>query len=319
MKERKLSLIASLNSQELAAKVSEHLTVPLKKIDVEQFKNGEIYVKAEESVRGTEVFIIHAPTGNLNENFIGLLVLIDALKRASAGDITVVMPYFIYSRQDKQAAVREPITARLVANLLETSGINRMVTFDLHSGAIQGFFNVATDNISAIPVFAKYFIEKSMDNIVVVSPDAGGTKRARSFAQLLNAPLAVIDKRRTSHNVATALHVLGDVEGKHAIIIDDIIDTAGSIVEAARCLKEKGALDIYAAATHGVFSEPAFERIKGSPFKEVLVTDSLPLSHSQEKIRVLSIAQILAEAIDRIHSNEPLSDMSLFKGTTLFG
>ncbi len=297
----------------LAEAVCAYLDIPLGDAFVGRFSDGEVNVQIKESVRGDDVFVIQPTCPPVNENLMELLVMIDALKRASAGRITAVIPYFGYARQDRKVQPRVPISARLVADLIATAGANRVLTVDLHAGQIQGFFNIPVDNLAAYPIFIDY-VEKNYlkdNDFVVVSPDAGGVERARLFAKKMGWPLAIIDKRRDKPNVAEVMHVIGDVKGKKALILDDMIDTAGTLVKSAKALLEAGAVEVYAAATHPVFSGPAHERIEGSDLKEVIVTDTIPLRKEFSKVKVLSIAQMLGEAIRRIHHEESVS--SLFR------
>ena len=277
------------------------------------FSDGEVMVEIGENVRGRDVYVIQSTCAPTNDNLMELLVMTDALKRASAATITAVIPYYGYARQDRKAAPRTPITAKLVADLITTAGVDRMVTIDLHAGQIQGFFNIPVDNLYAAPVILSYLKERfKSDEVVMVTPDAGGTERARAFAKRLGCSLAVIDKRRTGPNVAEVMHLIGDVRDKIAIILDDMIDTAGTLTQAARALKENGAKLIYACATHGVLSGPAIERINSSDIEEVVLTDSIPLGDKEQKtskVRILSIAELLAEAIRRIHEDESVSSL----------
>ena len=299
-------------NKKLAEDVCSYLGIPLGDVFVGRFSDGEVNVQFKESVRGDDVFIIQPTCPPVNENLMELLVMIDACKRASAGRITAVIPYFGYARQDRKVQPRVPISARLVADLITAAGASRVLTVDLHAGQIQGFFNIPVDNLAAIPIFLDY-VQRNLgsDGFVVVSPDAGGVERARLFAKKMGWPLAIIDKRRDQPNVAEVMHVIGDVEGKKAFILDDMIDTAGTLVKSAKALLEAGATEVYAAATHPVFSGPAHERIEGSEIKEVIVTDTIPLRREFTKVKVLSIANLLGEAIRRIHHEESVS--SLFR------
>ena len=307
----RFKIICTTADKRLAGAVAATLGVSLCSVDVSTFKNSEKYVRVNESIRGYDVFIIHPIVGNVDEGVMELLLLLDALKRSSAGNITVILPYYPYGRQEKQVKTREPIAARLIANLLEVSGAERVVSFDLHAEAIAGFFNIPTDNLSAEGIFARYYKAKKLSDVVVISPDVGGVKRARNFAKMLGAPLAIIDKRREAHNVAQVMNVIGDVKGKNAIIVDDMIDTAGTVVEASKALVEKGVKSLSVCATHAILSDPAVERIKNAPLQELLVSDTIPLpaEKSIQKIVVLSVADLLAEVIKRIHHHEPLSKL----------
>ena len=278
-----------------------------------RFSDGEIFIKSEESVRGCKVFIIQSTSRPVNESIMELLIFIDALRRASAEEIIAVIPYYGYARQDRKASPREPITSKLVANLLTVAGATRVVTMDLHARQIQGFFDIPVDHMEALPILAKHFIKYGFtpEDTVVVSPDVGGVKRARGFAKWLHTPLAIIDKRRAKANVSEVMNIIGDVEGKKAILIDDMIDTAGTICNAAQALIEKGAVEVYACATHAVFSGPALERLKNSAFTRVVVTDSIYLQEEQrfEKLRILSTSKMFAETIKRITTSEPISNL----------
>jgi ribose-phosphate pyrophosphokinase len=282
---------------------------------VKTFSDGEIMVEIGENVRGRDIYVVQSTCAPTNNNLMELLIMMDALKRASAATITAVMPYYGYARQDRKAAPRTPITSKLVADLVTAAGADRVVTVDLHAGQIQGFFNIPVDNLYAAPVLLAHLKNRfasDLDNLVMVSPDAGGTERARAFAKRLGCTLAVIDKRRTGPNVMEVMHLIGDVKGKIAIILDDMIDTAGTLTQAAQALKDHGASNVYACATHGVLSGPAMERINASVIEKVVITDTVPLGDKAElsdKIRVLSVAELLAEAIRRIHEDESVSSL----------
>ena len=309
----KVKIFTGTSNVELAAKIAEKYGTPLGEVEVVRFKDGEVYVSINETVRGREVFIVQSTSDPVNESIMELLIFIDALKRASAKSINVIMPYYGYARQDRKSRPREPITSKLVANLLTTAGATRIITMDLHADQIQGFFDIPLDHMRALPLLAKFFISKgfSGDKIVVVSPDVGGVKRARKLAEWLDCKIAIIDKRRPKPNVSEVMDIIGEVEGKIAIFIDDMIDTAGTIVNGAEAIMEKGALEVYACCTHAVFSGPAIERLKASPFKEIVVTDSisLPKEKQIEKVKVVSVDNILAEAIRRIVKNESVSEL----------
>ncbi|KAA0258691.1 ribose-phosphate pyrophosphokinase [Deferribacter autotrophicus] len=308
-------LVFSGNSNKsLAVEIVQKLGMRLSDATVTQFSDGEIFVRINESVRGRDVFVIQSSNYPADKHLMELMIMVDALRRASANSVTAVMPYFGYARQDRTVEPRVPITAKLVANILTTSGIDRMVTMDLHAGQIQGFFDIPVDNLYASPIITKYLIENKMmgDDYVVVSPDAGGVPRARAYAKVLQTSLAIIDKRRIAPNEAKAMHVVGDVKGKHVIIIDDMIDTAGTLTEAANAVIEMGALSVRAAATHAVLSGPAIERIVNSCLEEVIVTNTIELTKEKaaiSKIKVLSVAEIFAEAIRRIHKKESISSL----------
>ena len=314
---RTLKIFAGNSNKDLAEEICRHLNIPLGKVDVSRFPDGEIKIKIEESVRGLDVFIIQSTCPPVNEYLMELLIMIDALRRASAERITAVIPYYGYARQERKTQPREPITAKLVANLLVSAGVNRVLTMDLHAGQIQGFFDIPVDQLEAVSILSGYFKEKNLDNIVVVSPDVGGTARAREFAGRVGKPIAIIDKYRSSFDDVDVMHIVGKVKDKTAIIVDDIIDTAGSIIKGSQALINAGAEEVYICATHPVFAGPAKERIEKSfhkdLFKEVVVTNTIPINDDKclSGIKVLSVAKIFAEAINRIHNN--LSISTLFK------
>lgn len=295
----------------LACEICDYLKIPLGNSESTQFSDGEIFVKITDNVRGADVFVIQPICGDINKNLLEVLIMIDALKRSSAHTITAVIPYYAYARQDRKTEPRVPITSKLVANLLTVSGIDRLVTMDLHAGQIQGFFDIPVDHLFSAPVIVDYFNRKNIPDLVVVSPDAGGAERARAVAKRLKASLALIDKRRTGPNIAEVMNVIGDIKGKPVLILDDIIDTAGTLTKAAKALEERGAKDIYAVGTHAVFSGPAIERIKDSPIKEIVVTNSIPLPPEKmiPQVKVLSIAWLLGEAIRRVHDNTSVSSL----------
>ncbi|WAA09484.1 ribose-phosphate diphosphokinase [Fervidibacillus albus] len=302
--------IFSLNSNRaLAEEIAETIGVSVGKCSVKRFSDGEIQINIEESIRGCDVFIIQSTSSPVNEHLMELLIMIDALKRASARTINIVMPYYGYARQDRKARAREPITAKLVANLLETAGATRVITLDLHAPQIQGFFDIPIDHLMGVPILAEYFEKKKMDEIVIVSPDHGGVTRARKMADRLKAPIAIIDKRRPKPNVAEIMNIVGNIEGKTAILIDDIIDTAGTITLAANALVDNGAKEVYACCTHPVLSGPAIERISNSKIKELVITNSIPLPKEKEidNIVQLSVAPLIAEAIVRVFENKSVS------------
>jgi ribose-phosphate pyrophosphokinase len=296
-------------SPELAREICDYLEIELGKAMVARFSEGEIRVKIEQDARGKDVFVVQPTCPPTNDNLMELLIIIDALKRASAKRITAVIPHYGYARQDRKDQPRVPITAKLVANLITVAGADRVLTIDLHAGQIQGFFDIPLDNLYAVNVFVDYFSKLGIRNLVVVSPDVGGIKMARAYAKRLNAPLAIVDKRRIDDKAAEVMHILGEVKGKHAVIVDDIVATAGSLVEAAAALKKAGAKDIYATITHPILSGPAIDRIKKSVIKELIVTNTIPLDKEKrlKNIRVLSIGPLLAEAIKRIHNEESVS------------
>lgn len=304
--------VFSLNSnQGLAEEIVKHIGVELGKSSVSRFSDGEIQINIEESIRGSEVFVIQSTSEPVNEHLMELLIMIDALKRASAATINIVIPYYGYARQDRKARAREPITAKLVANLLETAGATRVIAIDLHAPQIQGFFDIPVDQLMAVPILGNYFNEKQLSDVVVVSPDHGGVTRARRLADRLKTPIAIIDKRRPRPNVAEVMNIIGDIEGKTAIIIDDIIDTAGTITLAAEALVERGAKEVYACCTHPVLSGPAIERIEHSTIKELVVTNTIQLPEEKkiDKITQLSIAPLLSEAIIRVYERQSVSTL----------
>ncbi len=308
----KLKIFSGNSNIPLAREICGHLAVPLGSAKVKNFSDGEIMVEIGENVRGRDVYVIQSTCAPTNNNLMELLVMTDALKRASAARITAVIPYFGYARQDRKVAPRTPITSKLIADLIATAGIQRVLTIDLHAGQIQGFFNIPVDHLYAAPVMLDEIRARFTERVVVVSPDAGGTERARAFAKRLDAGLAIIDKRRSGPNVSEVMHIIGDVAGEVCIIVDDMIDTAGTLCQAAKALKEKGAREIYACATHAVLSGPALERINESCLEEVVVTNSIPLDDKVKacpKLRVLSVAELLAEAIRRINGDESVSSL----------
>ncbi|WP_404467009.1 ribose-phosphate diphosphokinase [Planococcus rifietoensis] len=307
--------IFSLNSnKELAEQIAEQVGLPLGKSSVTHFSDGEIQINIEESIRGCDVFIVQSTSQPVNENLMELLIMIDAVKRASARTVNVVIPYYGYARQDRKARSREPITAKLVANLLETAGATRVVVLDLHAPQIQGFFDILIDHLVAVPLLSDHFLNDpniDLENAIIVSPDHGGVTRARKMADRLKAPIAIIDKRRPRPNVAEVMNIVGNVEGKTAIIIDDIIDTAGTISIAASALIESGAKEVYACCTHPVLSGPAVQRIQDSVIKELVVTNSIALADEKkiDKIKQLTVAPLLAETIVRVHEQKSVSTL----------
>ena len=308
-----IKIFAGSSNKELAEKIVQHLDMKLTSVQLIKFADGEIFIKPNESVRGCKAFIIQSTSGPVNENIMELLIFIDALKRSSAKEIIAVIPYYGYARQDRKASPREPITSKLVANLLTVAGATRVITMDLHARQIQGFFDIPVDHMEALPILAKHFINYGFhpEDTVVVSPDVGGVKRARGLAKWLHTPLAIIDKRRPKANESEVMNIIGDVEGKKAIMIDDMIDTAGTICNAAKALKDKGAIEVYACATHGIFSGPAIERLKNSPLNKVVVTDSIEIHEDKmfDKLRILTTSKMFAETIKRIYWNEAISDL----------
>ena len=301
-------LISGTANRKLAEEVAKILKIPLTPVEIKRFHDGEIYCRVLESVRGCDVFIIQPTSPDASLHLMELLILVDALKRSSPDKITAVIPYYGYCRQDKKTKPREPITAKLVANMIETAGVDRVIMFDLHVAQVQGFFDIPSDNLEVVPIFADYIAGKKLRDIIIVSPDAGGAARARYFGKVLDAPIAIVDKRRPQPNVAEVENVIGDVKGKTAILVDDLIDTAGTMTEAAKILMKFGAKYVYAFATHGVLSEPAAERIEKSRIKEVVVTNTveIPKEKMTSKLKVLSIAPLLAETIKRTHEGLPM-------------
>ncbi|QGQ43930.1 ribose-phosphate diphosphokinase [Metabacillus sediminilitoris] len=302
--------IFTLNSNPaLAKQIADVVGVDLGKSSVTRFSDGEIQINIEESIRGCDVYIIQSTSGPVNEHLMELLIMIDALKRASAKTINLVIPYYGYARQDRKARAREPITAKLVANLIETAGSTRVITLDLHAPQIQGFFDIPIDHLMGVPILGEYFLGKNFDDIVIVSPDHGGVTRARKLADKLKAPIAIIDKRRPRPNVVEVMNIVGNIEGKTAILIDDIIDTAGTITLAANALVENGAKEVFACCTHPVLSGPAIERIQNSKIKELVVTNSIALPEEKriDKLVELSVAPLIGEAIIRVHEQQSVS------------
>ncbi len=297
----------------LAENICRYLELPLSKAEVRRFSDGEIFVEIGENVRGRDIFIIQPTCPPVNDNLMELMIIVDALRRASARRITAVLPYYGYARQDRKVAPRVPITAKVVAEMLMVVGVRRVLTMDLHAGQIQGFFNIPVDNLFAAPVLLDYINQNlPKDNVVMVSPDAGGVERTRAFAKRLNASLAIIDKRRERANECEAMSVIGDVKGKVAILLDDMVDTAGTLCSAAEVLTGAGALEVYACCSHGVLSGPAIERLEKSKIKSLVITDSVPLRGAAKecgKIKVLSVCSLLGEAIRRIHSEDSVSSL----------
>mgnify|MGYP003557626446 FL=1 len=308
---KKLKIFTGNANPELAKEICDYLGLPLGEAFVGRFNNGEVQIMIDESVRGKDVFIVQPTSFPVNDNLVELLVMADALKRASARHITAVVPYYGYARQDRKTRGREPITPKLVADLMQTAGITRLVTIDLHAGQIQGFFDVPVDHLLGASILAKYINEKKMEDLIVVSPDLGGVTRARDLADRIGAPIAIIEKKRPQPGVAKVMNLIGNVEGKNCIIIDDIVDTAGSLVEGAKALKEFGAKSVMACVTHAVLTDPACERIANSNIKELIVTNtiSLPKEHQLPNITSLSVAPLLGEAIMRIFHEVSVSNL----------
>lgn len=307
-----LKIFSGNANYQLAQDIADYLGLQLGDIEVGRFSNGEIKVSINESVRGNDVFVIQPTSAPVNENLMELLIIMDALKRASARRVTAVIPFYGYARQDRKTRGREPITARLVANMITVAGAKRVLTTDLHAGQIQGFFDIPVDHLTAVPLLAEYFAQKfNREDMIVVSPDTGGVPRARDLANRLGVPIAIVEKRRPEPNVSEVMNVIGKVDGKIAIMIDDIIDTAGTMVEGAKALLERGAREVCAAGTHAVFSGPAIERLENSPIKDVVITDTIPPQRAKvlDKVKVLSVAPLMAEAIMRIHEDMSVSKL----------
>ena len=310
--EDRLRLFAGSANLPLAQEISRYLGIELGPMVRKNFADGEVYVQVQESIRGCDVYLIQPTCRPVNDNLTELLIMIDACRRASARQITAVMPYYGYARADRKTAGRESITAKLVANLIVKSGADRVIAMDLHSAQIQGYFDIPCDHVYGSPVLFDYLNEKKLSDLVVVSPDVGGVARARAFAKKLNdAPLAIIDKRRQAHNVVEVMNVIGDVSGKTAVLVDDMIDTAGTIYEAAKLLRKEGARQVYACATHAIFSHPAIDRLSSGVFEEVIVTNSTPVKQESyfPQLRVLSVADLLGETIWRVHEDTSVSSM----------
>ena len=296
-------------NQELSRQIAKYLGIPLSEASIKRFSDGEISIQIGESVRGKDVFIIQSTCAPTDTNLMELLILTDALKRSSASTVTAVIPYFGYARQDRKAAPRVPITAKLVANMIETAGIDRVVTMDLHAGQIQGFFDIPVDNLYGTITFINYLKNKHLSNPIVASPDVGGVARARSLAKQLNLDLAIIDKRREKANESEVMNVIGDVNGKDVILIDDMVDTAGTLIKAAAAFKERGATSVTAFCTHPVLSGPAYERIATGAIDELVVTDTIPLKEQNEHIKVISVAPLFAEVIRRVYHDESVNNL----------
>ncbi|MEI4771516.1 ribose-phosphate diphosphokinase [Psychrobacillus sp. FJAT-51614] len=309
----KLKIFTLNSNKKLAEEIAKEVGVPLGKSTVTRFSDGEVQINIDESIRGCDVFIVQSTSGPVNEHIMELLIMLDAVKRASARTVSVVLPYYGYARQDRKARAREPITAKLVANLLTTAGATRAIVLDLHAPQIQGFFDIPIDHLVASPILSDYFLGKNLDlsEIVIVSPDHGGVTRARKMADRLKAPIAIIDKRRPRPNVAEVMNIVGNVEGKTCILIDDIIDTAGTISIAAKALMESGAKEVYACCTHPVLSGPAIERIDNSVIKELVITNSIQLAEDKTspKIKELSVAKLLGDAIVRVFEEKSVSTL----------
>ena len=308
---KKIKLFSLSSNKELAEEIADSLGIELAECEVKRFADGEVNVQIKETVRGHHVFVVQPTTNPVNEHLMELLIMCDALKRASAKTINLIIPYYGYCRQDRKSRSREPITAKLVADLIQTAGATRVIAMDLHAAQIQGFFDIPIDNFLGLPILVNYLIDKKFEDVVVVSPDHGGAVRARNFGEVLNAPIAIIDKRRPEPNKAEVMNIIGDVKGKTCIIVDDICDTAGTLCAAANALIKYGAKEVYAACTHGLLSGPAVERIANSPIKEMIITNTVRLSEEKRhpKIVQLQVGHLLGHGILRILSDEPLSGL----------
>ena len=309
---KKIKLFSLNSNRELAEEIAECLGIEVSECLVSKFADGEVNISIGETVRGYTVFVVQPTNNPVNENYMELLVMIDALKRASAKEINVIMPYYGYSRQDRKAAPRQPISAKLMADLLQVAGADRMMCLDLHAAQIQGFFDIPIDNFLALPILAEYFVEKNLDDVVVVSPDHGGTTRARKLAEVLDAPIAIVDKRRPKPNSAEVMNLIGDINGKNCVIIDDMVDTAGTLSIVVKVLKERGAKAVYACCSHGLLSGSACEKLDATPLEELIVTNSVKLTDDKKKypwIKQLSIAKLLAAGILNIVDDKPVSDL----------
>ncbi|VEU83019.1 ribose-phosphate diphosphokinase [Acholeplasma hippikon] len=311
IEDKKVKLFTLSANRPLAESIARAANIPLSNVEVIKFADGEMTINIEESVRGNHVFVVQPTSQPANDHYMEILILADALKRASAASITILMPYYGYSRQDRKAKSRQPITAKLMANLLTVAGVNRVVCLDLHAAQIQGFFDIPIDNFPAAPLLASYFRKKKLENVVVVSPDHGGVTRARIFATFLQAPLAIIDKRRPEPNKAEVMNIIGDVQGATCVMIDDIIDTGGTLMAGAEALVKAGAKSVYAAATHGVLTNNATEKLQKSVLEEIVITDTIYLApeKKQPKIKQLSVGPLLGEAIIHILNDEPISQI----------
>ena len=310
---KKVKIFSLSSNIELAKEIAKYMHVELSRCEVKRFADGEVQINIEDSDRGHTVFVIQSTSYPVNDNYMELLIMIDALKRASAEHINIIMPYYGYSRQDRKAAPRQPISAKLMADLLQTAGANRLMCVDLLADQIQGFFNIPIDNFLALPIFADYFVKKKLSDVVVVSPDHGGTTRARKLAMALDAPIAIVDKRRPKPNCAEIMNIIGEVENKNCIIIDDMVDTAGTLSLVVKAIKEKGAKKIFACATHAILSGNALDKLAATPLDELVVTNSIELSEERIQkysfIRQLSIAELIARGILNIIDDKPVSDL----------
>ncbi len=307
-----LSIFTGNSNRAIADAISNYVEIPLGRTDLRQFSDGEIYVEIGENVRGANCFVVQSTCSPVNQHLMELLIMIDALKRASAGQIVAVMPYFGYARQDRKVRPRTPITAKLCADLIQAAGADRVLSMDLHAGQIQGFFKIPFDHLFAMPIMLDALRPKFGPDSVVVSPDAGGVERARAYSKRLKAGLAIIDKRRSDHNVSEVMNIIGDVKGRDCVIVDDIIDTAGTLTNAARAIMDAGASSVSACASHAVFSGPAIDRIESSPLTQVIVSDSIPLkpvAQESDKFKVVSVSRLLGEALKRIHHGDSISSL----------
>jgi len=308
---KKVKIFSLTSNVELAQEIADAVGVPLSSCDVLHFADGEINVQINETVRGHNIFVVQPTSAPVNDHLMELLIMCDALKRASAKSINLVIPYYGYSRQDRKSRSRQPISAKLVADLLQVAGADRVITMDIHAAQEQGFFDIPVDNFMGLPILSNYIMDKHLDNLVVVSPDHGGTTRAREFAKVLDTTIAIIDKRRPEPNKAEVMNIIGDVKGKTCLLVDDMCDTCGTLTIGAEALMKAGATEVYAACTHGVLSGPAIERIQNSCIKELIITNTIKLAESKkiDKIKVLSVGQLLGHGILRILSDEPLSGL----------
>ena len=308
----KIKVFSGNSNSKIAREICDFIGIPLGKAEVSLFSDGESSVEIHESVRGMQVFVIQSTCPPVNDNVMELLVMIDALKRASSEEITAVIPYYGYGRQDRKVFPRAPISAKLVADLLTTAGANRVISMELHAGQIQGFFNIPVDHLYSSPVMIKYLKKKFGNNLVIVSPDSGGVERARAYAGRLGVGLAIIDKRRVGPNVADVMNIIGEIDNENAVILDDMVDTAGTLIKAAQALKDNGAKNVYSACTHPVFSGKALERINDSCLKEIVVSNTIPLNDEakrSEKIKVVSVSDIFGEAIKRVYQRDSVSEL----------
>lgn len=310
---KKIKLFSLNSNRELAEEIAKHLGVELSACEVSSFADGEVNISIGETVRGYTVFVVQSTNNPVNENYMELLVMIDALKRASAKEINVIMPYYGYSRQDRKSAPRQPISAKLMADLLQAAGADRMMCLDLHAAQIQGFFDIPIDNFLALPILAEYFVEKKLDDVVVISPDHGGTTRARKLAEVLDAPMAIVDKRRPKPNCAEVMNLIGEVKDKNCVIIDDMVDTAGTLAIVVKAIKARGAKTVYACCSHGILSGNACEKLDDTPLEELVITNSVKLSPEKKEkypwLKQLSIAKLMADGILNIVDDKPVSDL----------